>query len=195
MTWRRNTSRIAGPGRPRVEHADPGQHVVGRRRTGTLRAASSVRPPRRGRRRCRPPRPGPGAGRAARRRRVVQQHLVVAAVGAADQQDHVGAGGPQRGDPGRSSRPAATCTTRAPADRPTRCPASAVTSDSYPTTASRSPPPAERADVRLGDAGAAGRRATAASRPSSTSVSDRGRDATAVASSVPGAEVDRRPPW
>ncbi len=45
--------------------------------------------------------------------------------------------------PAPVSSPADTCTTLAPAESATRYPASALTSRSWPTTASRSPPPAD----------------------------------------------------
>ena len=130
ITCRRNTSRIAARAPSGLEHADPRQHVrrdgdaYGRRRSSTATALGARLDvagddDRRA-----------AAGRSPSRRGVVQQHLGVPAVGAADEQHDVGPGGAQRADPAASSGPACTCTTRPPADSPTRRPASAVTSRS-----------------------------------------------------------------
>ena len=62
ITCLRNTSRIAARAGIGFEHADPRQHVVGRRRTAR-RARPAASHTRRGHRRCRPPRPGSGSAR------------------------------------------------------------------------------------------------------------------------------------
>ena len=106
--------------------------------------------------------------------RAGQQHLGVAAVGAADQQHDVGLAGPRARAARRGSRPPlATCTTRPPLDSATRRPASAVTRASLPTTAIRSPPPAEEQASTSASAarGSPRQLARQASQPSSTSVS------------------------
>ena len=102
-----------GPGRARRCAAARCRSTV----TGTPAAGQQRGQPRRGRRRCRPPPPAPASRARGQPARVVQQHVGVAAVGAADQQHHVRSGRAQRRRRRRaSSRPAATCTTRAPAD-------------------------------------------------------------------------------
>ena len=83
-----------------------------------------------------------------------------------------GAAAPNAASPDSSNGPAETCSTRAPADNPTRYPASAVITRSYPTTANRNPPPAlEHASTR--DRSAPGNTprnpASAARNPSNTS--------------------------
>ena len=69
-------------------------------------------------------------GGSGERGRVAEQHLGIASVGPSDQQDDVRAVGLQRGDAWGRSGPELTCTILAPADSPTRCPASAVTARS-----------------------------------------------------------------
>ena len=182
-----------GPRRRRVELADAGQHVAAvatavtpRPVSGPHRVVAAVGVAGHHHRH-----PQPGRGQPPG---VVRQHLGVAAVGAADQQHHVRAGGPQRGRaPARSSRPAATCTTRAPADSPTRCPASAVTSarSPPPPAAARRRPTSRRRSARSRTACAAPRPRRPRRRPGrrSTSVSTV-VGCSAVATSVAGVQVD-----
>ena len=172
ITCRRNVSRIAA-------RADPGASTP--MRGTTLPASTYGVParrraprPRRGPRRCRPPRRAAPAG-PRQGGRTAQQHLGVAAVGAADEQ-HARPAGLAPASAGRrgSARRWTTCTTRPPLDSATRRPASAVTSSSLPTTAIRSPPPAdEQASTSASSARGSTRASSArhASQPSSTSVS------------------------
>ena len=136
----------------REEHlADRGPGAVGASTPirGTTLSASTcgdrrpqdLAPPRRWRRRCRPPRPGRSSRPRPAPRAAVEQHLGVAAVGAADQQHDVrelGASAARSSLAGQR-RPRPPCRR---CDSATRRPASAVTSSSLPTTAIRSPPPA-----------------------------------------------------
>ncbi len=115
-------------GRVRRDDADPGHDVVGRlhRLVGASEDGDHV-----------VARVGVAGddhrdaqGRRGERAGVVAQHLRVAAVGAAHEQHQVGGRVGQGRHGGAVHGPAPTCTTRAPALRPTRRPASAVTTRS-----------------------------------------------------------------
>ena len=97
ITWRRNTSRIAARAGPGSSTPMRGQHVARRDDRTPAPAAGRGGVARVGvagehHRHRQPGRGEPG--------RVVQQHLPVAAVGAADQQHHIRAGGAQCGTSG-----------------------------------------------------------------------------------------------
>ena len=166
-----------GAGRVGGEDADLRAPRCRRGRAARLRRPGS-RPPRRGRRRCRPPPPGrssrsrPGRGRRrAAPRRCRRRCRRSAAPRPARSSAPRGSRDPRSG--GRLATPM-TATTLPPLLSATRRPASAVTSSSLPTTAIRSPPPAlEQASTCASVARAS--RATSAARhasyPSSTSVS------------------------
>ncbi|RAO45901.1 Glycoprotein gp2 [Micromonospora noduli] len=170
MTWRRNTARIAA-------RADAGASTPMRGRTlsasvtGTPASRSS---PVNCSRTSALPAYTTGRRHRARARRVALWVIVSASPPSVPPTSSTTSGRAARNAvrSAAPSRPAATCTTCAPADNPTRRPACAVTSGSYPITASRSPPPADehtyQGTSRTPSPAVAA--ATAASRPCSTSV-------------------------
>ena len=99
MTWRRNTSRIAARAGPGFSTPMRGS-TLSVATAGTPAAGQRRPPPRRGRRRCRRRTTGTRSRAVGEPGRVVPQHVRVAAVGAADEQHHVGPVRSQRGDAG-----------------------------------------------------------------------------------------------